>query len=441
MRQNNPGDTAAGAIIPGGDRAGARDTPYLVVLLALLMSVTIFEGYDVTIFHLCTPDIVRTFHLSDLDFGIVASLVRLGGLAAFAVVMIADRVGRKAMVSRTVLFYTLFTLLTALSTGLRTFTIFQCGAQLFLSAEFGVATIMVGEEFPDRWRGSGIALLNMVGLGGVIAGGLLYAPVAGSHWGWRGMYLIGVLPLLAVAVLRRYLRETARFEELQVDGRMHLSVAASLRGSIVEAWRSLSGPYRGRLLLVAVLWNSYGIVGTPAVTFFALYAGRDHHWTRAEIGSAVVLAYTIGTLGHLLAGYMLDRVGRKPTTCMFYVVGAISIFILFQSTTHGAMLAAMIVTVFAFQGARTTTTTYSTELFPTAIRATSYSLTVQVLGQIATLLTPITIGALSRSLGGLGNAVAAVAIGPVIGAIVVALYAPETRGMRLEELALPDRRS
>jgi hypothetical protein len=122
---------------------------------------------------------------------------------------------------------------------------------------------------------------------------------------------------------------------------------------------------------------------------------------------------------------------------MFYVAGAISIFLLFQTASHGAMLAAMIATVFSFQGARTTTTTYSTELFPTAIRATSYSLTVQVLGQIATLLTPITIGALSRSLGGLGNAVAAVAIGPVIGAIVVALYAPETRGMRLEDLTLP----
>ena len=36
---------------------------YLWTLLALLMSVTIFEGYDVTIFHLCTPDIAKTFHL------------------------------------------------------------------------------------------------------------------------------------------------------------------------------------------------------------------------------------------------------------------------------------------------------------------------------------------------------------------------------------------
>jgi hypothetical protein len=107
---------------------------------------------------------------------------------------------------------------------------------------------------------------------------------------------------------------------------------------------------------------------------------------------------------------------------------------LFQTAGHGAMLASLVTTVFAFQGARTATATYSAELFPTDIRATSYSLTVQVLGQLAALATPFTIGALSHALGGLGNAVASVCIGPVIGAVLVAIYAPETMGKRLEEL-------
>ena len=114
---------------------------------------------------------------------------------------------------------------------------------------------------------------------------------------------------------------------------------------------------------------------------------------------------------------------------------AAAIMLLFQTAGHAAMLAAMVATVFAFQGARTATATYSAELFPTEIRATSYSLTVQLLGRITALLTPVIIGALSRSLGGLGNAVAVVSIGPVIGAILVALFAPETRGKRLEDLA------
>jgi putative MFS transporter len=178
-----------------------------------------------------------------------------------------------------------------------------------------------------------------------------------------------------------------------------------------------------------------GLVGAPAVTFFSLYAKRDHHWTSAQIGHAVVLAYLVGTLGHILCGRMLDLIGRKATTCVFYVLGSASMLVLFQTDAHAAMLAGMVATVFAFQGARTATATYSVELFPTDIRATSYGLTVQIFGQIASLTTPLVIGILSKALGGLGNAVASVCIGPVIGAVLVILYAPETKGKKLEELA------
>jgi MFS family permease len=409
---------------------------YLWMLLGLLMSVTIFEAYDVTIFHLCTPDIARTFHLDDRAVGLMASLVRLGGMAAFVVVMLSDRIGRKPVVSATVLFYALFTFFTAISRGLASFTLFQGCAQIFLSAEFGVAVIMISEEFPDSARGRGVAILHMTGLLGVVAGGELYGIVADSRFGWRGMYLIGILPLLLVAFLRRNVRETRRFEELRASrSAEQLADLKKLGASIRQAIAPFRGPYRGRLLLVALLWNSVGVVGAPAVTFFSLYAKRDHHWTSPEIGHAVVLAYLVGTLGHLAAGWMLDRVGRRITTSLSYVVGAAAIVMLFQTASHNAMLTSMVITVFAFQGARTATATYSAELFPTEIRATSYSLTVQLLGQIAALFTPFTIGSLSRSLGGLGNAVAVVAVGPVIGALLVMIFAPETRGLRLEELA------
>jgi MFS family permease len=409
---------------------------YLWMLLGLLMSVTIFEAYDVTIFHLCTPDIARTFHLDDRAVGLMASLVRLGGMAAFVVVMLSDRIGRKPVVSATVLFYALFTFFTAISRGLASFTLFQGCAQIFLSAEFGVAVIMISEEFPDSARGRGVAILHMTGLLGVVAGGELYGIVADSRFGWRGMYLIGILPLLLVAFLRRNVRETRRFEELRASrSAEQIADLKKLGASIRQAIAPFRGPYRGRLLLVALLWNSVGVVGAPAVTFFSLYAKRDHHWTSPEIGHAVVLAYLVGTLGHLAAGWMLDRVGRRITTSLSYVVGAAAIVMLFQTASHNAMLTSMVITVFAFQGARTATATYSAELFPTEIRATSYSLTVQLLGQIAALFTPFTIGSLSRSLGGLGNAVAVVAVGPVIGALLVMIFAPETRGLRLEELA------
>ena len=246
------------------------------------MSVTIFEGYDVTIFHLCTPDIARTFHLDDRAVGAMASFVRLGGMIAFIIVMLADRIGRKPLMSTTVLFYTLFTLLTAISRGLaHASRIFQSSAQVFLSAEFAVAIIMISEEFPDPMRGTGVAMLNMVGLLGVVAGGGLYGCVAESRWGWRGMYFIGVGPLLLVAFLRRGVRETgalrrARAARTPDSNGASTGVGALRQGRSRAASRAVS---RAR----ASWWRCYGTAwgwsGAPAVTFFSLYAKRDHHWT------------------------------------------------------------------------------------------------------------------------------------------------------------------
>ena len=55
-------------------------------------------------------------------------------------------------------------------------------------------------------------------------------------------------------------------------------------------------------------------------------------------------------------------------------------------------------------------------------------------GRVTEVATPALIGALNVPLGGIPMAIAMVAVGPVIGAILVVRYAPETRGMTLEEV-------
>jgi hypothetical protein len=93
-------------------------------------------------------------------------------------------------------------------------------------------------------------------------------------------------------------------------------------------------------------------------------------------------------------------------------------------------------TMFAYQGARTATSALSAELFPTEIRAAGYSSTIQTLGQLAWFMSPVLVGTLSLFLGGLGNAASVCAVGPILGAVLILLYAPETLGKTLEEMAL-----
>ncbi|MDO8431648.1 MAG: MFS transporter [Candidatus Binatus sp.] len=412
-----------------------RPRRYLIALFVMLMSATIFEGYDITIFHLCTPDIARTFHLGDPAIGLIATIVRLGGMMSFFVVILADRFGRKPIISTTVLCYTVLTLLTALSTGVGTFTVFQSSSQIFLAAEFGVAVTMISEEFPELQRGRAIAGLHMIAFLGVTAAGLVYGAMSESRFGWRGMYMLGIVPLVLIAFLRRGIQETARFSALEharaAEGKPLIPFWTAIRNCL----RPFAGAYRSRLLIVASLWNSIGLIGGPTITYFSLYARRDHHWTSAQVGSAVIVAYLMGTVGTLLCGFLMDRIGRKLTAATAYLISAAAMFWLFRSDTYSAILAAEVITMFAYQAARTATSALSTELFPTEIRCTGYSLCAQVIGQICWMLSPVVVGLLSKPLGGLGQAASIFAVGPLIGVVVLVLFVPETRGKSLEDLS------
>jgi putative MFS transporter len=430
--QREAASSAGAPAVNGAAEIPRQPRAYLWQLLGLLIPATIFEGYDITIFHLCTPDIAATFHLGNQAIGVIASIVRFGTVMSFLVIASSDRVGRKPVISVTVLGYGFFTLLTGLSGGLATFTLFQSCSQVFLASEFGMAIVIISEEFPDELRGRAIAGFHMAAFVGVAVASQLYGHMAESAWGWRGMYLLGIAPLVLVAFLRRYVRETARF----LAHRGSLAVRESWRERLRTHVKLFRGPYRGRLILVALLANSVGFVGGPTITYFSLFAKRDHHWTSSQVGTAFTAAYLMATVGTIMCGYLLDLVGRRITTSIFYLGAAVSMLVLFQSTEHRTMMLALMATMFAYQGARTATSALSAELFPTEIRAAGYSSTIQTLGQLAWFMSPVLVGTLSLFLGGLGNAASICAVGPIVGAVLILLYAPETLGKTLEEMAL-----
>src|SRR5258708_10674828 len=171
--------------------------------------------------------------------------------------------------------------------------------------------------------------------------------------------------------------------------------------------------------MLPAFWISIGSLAAPPVTCFRLFTRRDHGWTSHQVAMVLILAYFMGSIGSMISGLMMDRLGRKFTTSFFYAMSAGAMYFLFTSDSYAAIMAGEVVTMFAYQAARTATSALSTELFPTAIRATGYNLCVQVIGQVCLMVSPVLIGVLSGPLGGLGNASSIFAVGPLVGIVVV----------------------
>jgi len=414
-----------------GDGVEAGEmTPYLWGLLAMLASATFFDGFDVAILATVAPFVQQQYALDDGQWGLVVGVARIGAVISFFVLVFADRYGRRLLITLTILGYALFTGLTAMSASIEGFTFYQLAARIFLASEFALALIIIGEEYPTRWRGFGIALLS-----GVAAVGTIVAFVAAGwvleHYDWRTMYLIGLIPLGLIFFFRLGMRETRRFEEI-----------ARERGAQTwsEMWTHMkvpfTAPYRSRTLLVTLIWNCNHLVTSPATTFWTIHAVRNLGYSAAQYGAVVAVGYLAGfVLGAPLAGFLLNRVGRRWTCAGFYAAAAVAIFALFWVDSSDMLLqmTLMSLTVVSFLGANAATNTYATELFPTAIRATGYSWTTNLFGRVMEFATPALIGLIAVEIG-IPGAVGFMSIGPILGALVVLAYAPETRGLTLEEI-------
>jgi MFS transporter, putative metabolite:H+ symporter len=435
-----------------------RVTPYLGFLFLLLSTATLFDGFDSAMFGFASPDVRASLGISVAEWGPIAGLTRLGVMASFVFLFFADRVGRRWTMMATIVGFTAATFATALVATKQQFVAVQFVARLFLTAETSLAVIMVGEEFPARLRGRAISVLASLATAGVMLTAKLQPYVLGADAadgalrrlghtlvsavqapfgaaaepaGWRALYALGVLPLGLVLFLRVGMKETRRFE----------AVRARAAGEPKRTWRELFEEvrrpwlpeYRRRTAIVALLWNCVFLVTGPSTIYWVIYARESLKLTLYQVGDIVFWGYAGGVAGAFTGGWLIDRIGRKYTCASAYVLAALSIYMLYHVSAIPAQYTWMILTVFTFAAGNSATQVYASELFPTEIRATGYGWTTNFAGRITEVAVPILIGFLIAPLG-IPGAMAIVSIGPVLGALLVLRFAPETRGLTLEEI-------
>jgi putative MFS transporter len=454
-----------------------RMTPYLWFLFVLLSTATLFDGFDSGMLSFAAPESRRTLEIDLSEWGFVNSVIRLGVWASFLFLLLADRFGRRNLMMVTVIGFGFFSGLTAFVTDKYQFMLCQFLARLFLTAEYSLAVIMAGEEFPARYRGRAIAVLTSLATVGVMlmAKGIqpfiLLDEGAPGNWlhdlgsgmvatvqgvlglqqdgeNWRALYILAVFPLAFIVVLRLSMRETRRFAAVQADRlEIDLADAAQARREGAPMRRQKSGfreilrqaaipwskQYRRRTAIVTLLWNSVHIVTGPSVVYYVIFARENLGLTPHTVGDIVFYGYFGGTAGHFVAAWLIDRIGRKKTCAGFYVLAAIAIAMLYQHTSLFGQYLWMVTTVFSFGAANTATHVYASELFPTEIRATGYAWSTNLTGRITEVVTPTAIGLLILWVG-ISWSMTVVAIGPVLGAILVMRYAPETMGLTLEQI-------
>jgi MFS family permease len=386
-------------------------------VLGTLALLTVAFGYLNTLFTQTVTFAGDEFGSSNRAMGFAGSAVRIGGIVALLVVVQADRRGRKAMLVLSATAGCLLAVTGAAAPSLAWLTASQLLARAFATSILILVAIVAAEEMPAGSRAYAVSLLAMAGgLGAGMCVIALRLADLGPR-GWRVLYLLPLLALPVVAAVRRRLPESRRFVA------RHAEVDIAGHG--------------GRLVLLAVSGLLSNLFSAPNSQFSNQYLRAERGFSGGRIALLSLTAGTPGAVGIVVGGRMADLRGRRRVAALALVCGSLLTVGFFFArgwamwvlATGGTVLGAAAIPALGV---------YGPELFPTGLRGRANGLVAlsSLVGSGAGLVLA---GVLSDRIGRIGPAMAVLAAGPLLLAVLVLAAYPETAGRELEELNPEDR--
>jgi MFS family permease len=357
--------------------------------------------------------------LSGTDLGIGLAIMRLASLGALPITGLADRFGRRTMLLVTVGLGLAMTGVAAASPSYWWFVAIFASGRPLLSATNALAQVTAAEQTGSADRAKAVALIAAgYGAGaGVVA---IVHSLAERALGFRGVFVLALVPLALLPLLWRWIEEPDRF-----------AVAAAGSEHPTPVFGAVAPPFRRRLAVIMVLAFAVSVITGPANSFVFLFAQNFLH-QRGIVTAAMVVGAGVAGLAGLLAGrWLADRVGRRPTAALAMVTVAL-LATLTYSGSAPALLAGYILGVFAGSVFAPAAGSLVNELFPTSVRASvaGWSLASGVLGAVTGLVI----------FGAVAQAVHRYAVAGLVtflpAALVMVLFwmLPETRGGEPEDL-------
>lgn len=424
------------APVPHGRRPGGRwaalvrapqglDPRHLSVV-GIVSLAFLFENYDISMLSAAMKQIRESYGLAPSEMSALLAWIRLGAIPAFLLLPLADRIGRRRVFLVAIVGMSVGTFASGLAqTGLQ-FLVLQTITRAFLVAATATAIVLVAEALPAAQRGWGIGIMGAIGTLGVGLGAVLYAFVDRLPFGWRFLYLVGLVPLLLFGRFRRRVAETERFQAARA-----LLPSGSLWQRIAGPMLELVRDHPRRSLAVAAMAGSVAAAKTPAFNLVSDFVQTTHGWAPHSYSLMVLFAGALGTLGNPVMGHAADRFGRRPVAVVAFSAFPLATCAMYFGPGW-ALPFVWVPFVFLLTGADVLMRIITSELYPTTSRNTAmgWETLHETLGAA---LGFAAVGWLARDGGDLARAAVVVSCVAVVGAFVVWRF-PETAGRELDAM-------
>lgn len=418
----------------------------------------LFQALDIVIIGFMLPYLKVEFGLSNGEIGLIGGAAPIGMIVGAVLAgLFGDRLGRKSVMLHALLLFCAASVSLAFADGLAFLIVARIVAGLGGGAEAAIVSPYISEFATGRNRGrfvSGVTLF--FSLGNVVAA-LLGSFVVPLDDGWRITSVLCGLPVLVLLWWRRSLPESPRWllsrgrtaEADAVVTRLEARVLAAtgatalppvpvtavvpaaprVSTSPLEVWRN------GLARVTTATWISSFVF---LFAFFGFFTWMPSLFLEIGVAPGIASLYSFllfvaQPIGYLTALAVSDRFERRTLLVTFFSVATVaSVALALVPRDSVALLflgMALSVCITCISGIFFP---YSSEVYPTAVRATGAGL-VSTAGNVGALAAPVAIGFAFGTVG-FGGVFVAMAVLLAVGALVIRTLGPRVTGKTLEQV-------
>ena len=343
-----------------------------------------FSQVDLALFSYALPSIRETFSVSLQAMGwVVALSYSAGAILQVYIGTLTDRFGRKHMLMLITVVSSLFIAAHAIvpegaaqlvvggvsfSLGIIVMTILRAFAIASGGALYPTTGAIVTEEAPARYRGIMAGLLQTAFPLGAFVAALFAAPVLDA-FGWRPLFLVGLLSIPFIWVIHKFLRETSRFAGYKAEVERDPQANQTSVGKVAALF---APEIRVRTVTLFTAQFIFVIAYGAASLWLPTYLHESRGLAQSDATYMVGYANAVAVVGYVIAAVTGEFIlTRRTTVTIWTLLGASSFLsmVWFTSGYWDTLIVLCISTTF-FYGTAAVKFAYIAEVFPTHLRAT-----------------------------------------------------------------------
>ncbi|MBU6488927.1 MAG: MFS transporter [Burkholderiales bacterium] len=377
------------------------------------------DAFDFFLMVFVLKDIAKAFgtEITSVTIAITLTLA-LRPVGALIFGRLADRYGRRPVLMANIVLFSLLDLASGFATSLAMLLVLRSLFGVAMGGEWGVGSALTMESIPPKSRGIMSGILQA----GYPSGYLLASVVFGllhDSIGWRGMFMIGVLPALLVLFIRRNVPESPTWER----GR-NVATRPSIGAVLAREWKLA--------LYMIVLMTAFNFFSHGTQDLYPTFLLVQHKFSTHTV-SAIAITYNIGAIiGGIVFGSLSEKIGRRKAIAIAALI-ALPVLPLwaFASGSVALAIGAFLMQI-SVQGAWGVIPAHLNEMSPPEVRATFPGLVYQLGNLLASANATIQAGIAHQHGDNYGMAMALVAGTVAVVISVLISLGREHRGVQMD---------